>query len=87
MCFQMEQLYYTEQQFTEKLRKQFSLITGGFLRFHNRMIKSSAFFAQLVSELRLCVVNAASSESMWWRFSTDHRIGFTDEMYMTIMQP
>ncbi len=44
----------------------------------------SNFFALLVSELRLCVVNAAPSESRWWRFTADYRTGFTDKMRMEI---
>ncbi len=40
--------------------------------------------AQLVSELRLCVVNAALSECRWWWFTTNHESGFTDEMRMII---
>ncbi len=47
------------------------------LRFWARIV-------QLVSELRLCVLNAASSESRWWRFTANHWTGFTDEMHMTI---
>ncbi len=30
------------------------------------------------------VLNAAPSESMWRRFTTNHRTGFTDEMQMNI---
>ncbi len=40
--------------------------------------------ASLVSNLWLCVLNAASSESRWWRFTANHRTGFTDEMHKTI---
>ncbi len=35
-------------------------------------------------DLQLCVVNAAPSESSWWRFTTNHRTGFTDEIRMII---
>ncbi len=41
--------------------------------------------AKLVSELRLCVLNAAPFENSWWRFINNHRTGFTDEMRMTIV--
>ncbi len=40
--------------------------------------------AQLVSDLRLCVLNAAPYENSWWRFTANHRTVFTDEMRMTI---
>ncbi len=40
--------------------------------------------AYLVSDLRLCVLNAAPSENSWWRFTANHRTVFTDEMRMTI---
>ncbi len=32
----------------------------------------------------LCVLNAAPSENRWWRFTTNHRTGFTDAMHRTI---
>ncbi len=35
---------------------------------------------KLVSDLRLCVLNAAPSENRWWRFTTNQGTGFTDEM-------
>ncbi len=54
-------------------------------RFHNiDDIVGGFFFAYIVSELRLCVANAASSESTWWRFTTDYRTGFPDQMRTTI---
>ncbi len=40
--------------------------------------------ALLVSDLRLCVLNAAPFESRWWRFTANHGTGFTDEMRMII---
>ncbi len=35
---------------------------------------------KLVSDLWLCVLNAAPSESRWWRFTAKQRTIFTDEM-------
>ncbi len=40
--------------------------------------------ASLVSELRLCVLNAAPFENRWWRFTANQGAGFTDEMRMHI---
>ncbi len=40
--------------------------------------------ALLVSDLRLCVLNAAPFENNWWRFTANQRTVFTDEMRMTI---
>ncbi len=37
-----------------------------------------------VSELQLCVLNAAPFESSWWRCTANHRTVFTYEMRMTI---
>ncbi len=38
-----------------------------------------------VSELRLCVLTAAPFENRWWRFTANHRAGFTDEMRMRLI--
>ncbi len=35
-----------------------------------------------ISELRLCVLTATPFENRWWRFTANHRTGFTDEMRM-----
>ncbi len=40
--------------------------------------------ASLVSELRLCVLNAAPFENRWWRLTANQGTGFTDEMRMHI---
>ncbi len=59
-----------------------------FCRFHNPTIILSAIMNTIsqrsLSEEYGCVLNAASSESRWWRFSTNHRTGFTYKMCMTI---
>ncbi len=38
----------------------------------------------LVSDLRLCVLNAAPFENRWWRLTANQETGFTDEMRMHI---
>ncbi len=40
--------------------------------------------ASLVSDLRLCVLNASPFENRWWRFTANQGASFTDEMCMTI---
>ncbi len=40
--------------------------------------------ASLVSDLRLCVLNAAPFENRWWRLTANQGAGFTDEMRMHI---
>ncbi len=41
------------------------------------------FFSRSLSvNYRLCVVNSAPSEIMWWGFTTNHRTSFTDKMRM-----
>ncbi len=40
--------------------------------------------ASLVSDLRLCVLNASPFENRWWRFTANQGTGFTDEMRMHI---
>ncbi len=52
-----------------------------------RIIKcdSSAILnAILRSDLWPCVLNGAPSESTRWRFTTNHRTGFTDDMCVII---
>ncbi len=54
---------------------------------HNRRWISFDYereIALLVSDLRLCVLTAAPSESRWWRFTANHGTGFTEEMRMII---
>ncbi len=58
-----------------------------FCQFHNPTIILSAIMNTILrslSEEYGCVLNAASSESRWWTFSTNHRTGFTDKMCMTV---
>ncbi len=40
--------------------------------------------ASLVSDLRLCVLNATPFENRWWRLTANQGAGFTDEMRMHI---
>ncbi len=40
--------------------------------------------AELVRELRLCVLNAAPFENNWSKFTANHRTVFTEEIRMTI---
>ncbi len=37
--------------------------------------------ASLVSDLRLCVLNASPFENRWWRFTANHRTVFTDDVH------
>ncbi len=45
---------------------------------------SAIFGSDLAGGLRLCVLNAAPSESRWWRFTANHGTGFTDKMRMIL---
>uniref|UniRef100_A0A672M004 U4/U6 small nuclear ribonucleoprotein Prp3 n=1 Tax=Sinocyclocheilus grahami TaxID=75366 RepID=A0A672M004_SINGR len=58
------------------------IIAERFLRFHNRTIMNVILHSLSVNYGS--VVNAAPFESMCWRFTTNHRTGFTDKMCMTI---
>ncbi len=51
---------------------------------HAIRLRLWARIAQLVSELWLCVLNAASFENRRWRFTASHRTVLTDEMRITI---
>ncbi len=67
-------------------RSRISLKSYAISRSESKMnrLRYERDIASLVSELRLCVLNAAPSENRWWRLTANHRTVFTDEMRMHI---
>ncbi len=67
-----------------RLNKQDCWSSG--LNNETRAARLIADESPMILNVILCsLLNAAPSESTWWRFTTNNRTGFTDEMCMTIV--